>query len=332
MMQKMDRNIPWDIIIKRFKDEILPEEQAVLNAWLSDEQNNSMYKELENLWFSIVEEGMNCESNVDRLWAKMELRMKKNEPKIIQFSKTSFHWFSSVASVLVLVLLSLTGYMIIEKSQIANQKYTYTSLSGKSKVILPDGSKVWLNTESTLEYSASAWSKSRNVKLKGEAYFDVRKDTDSPFIVQSNGFDVKVYGTTFNVEARENEPEVSVSLLSGSVVVGNDLISKKIVPGETAVCTKSNGSIYTQKSDVAFAAMWANEFVHFERKSIKELTKYLSKWYGVTIILDPRIPNDQAYTFSIKHESLEEILRLMARTNPIRYSFDEKNSVRIMMK
>lgn len=328
----MDRNIPWDIIIKRFKDEISSEEQAMLDKWLADEKHVSIYNELEALWLSIVEGGINYQSNVDMLWAKMELRMKKNEPRLIKFSLRSFRWLSGVASVLVLVLLSLTGYMIADKYQADRMAYTYSSLNGKSKVILPDGSEVWLNTESTLEYSTSVWENTRNVKLKGEAYFDVKKDPNSLFIVKSNGFDVKVHGTTFNVSARENDPNVNVSLLSGSVVVEKDAVAQKIVPGETAICSKEEGRIYTKKNDVAFAAMWANESLHFERKSIKELSRYLSKWYGVEIILDPRISEDQAYTFSIKHEPLEEVLRLMARINPIRYSFDEKNIVKIKMK
>jgi transmembrane sensor len=330
-MQKMNRNIPWDIIIKRFKNEISLEEQAALDVWLADGKNMSVYNDLNSLWLSIVEEGTNYESNVDALWAKMELRMKKNEPKVIKLPQASFRWLSGVASILILTLLSLTGYMSV-KTYKSNLAYTYSSLTGKSKVMLPDGSQVWLNTESTLEYSTSIWNQTRNVKLKGEAYFDVKKDPDRPFIVKSNGFDVKVHGTTFNVAARENDPNINVSLLSGSVVVGNGVVSKTIVPGETAVCSKSEGSILTEKNDVLFAAMWANESIHFERKSIKELSKYLSKWYGVKIILDPLIPESQAYTFSIRHEPLEEILRLMARTNPIQYSFDEKNIVKIMHK
>ena len=257
--------------------------------------------------------------------------MRKDEAKVIKFSRASFQWFSGVACVLILALLSLTGYLSLEAYK-GEPVYTYSSLTGKSKVILPDGSQVWLNTESTLEYSASAWNRTRNVKLKGEAYFDVKKDLNHPFIVKSDNFDVKVHGTTFNVEARDNEPTINVSLLSGSVEVTNGSVSRQIVPGETAVCSKRNGTIQAEKGNVSFAAMWASESIHFERKSIRELSKYLSKWYGVKIILDSRIPEDQAYTFSIRHEQLEEILRLMARTNPIQYSFDEENIVRIMHK
>ncbi len=113
-MQKMDRNIPWDIIIKGFKHEISLEEQLDLERWLADEKNLFVYKDLQSLWLAIIEEGTTFESNVDTLWEKMELRMKKDEPRIIKFSQASFRWFSGVACVLILALLSLTGYISLE--------------------------------------------------------------------------------------------------------------------------------------------------------------------------------------------------------------------------
>lgn len=328
----MNKNIPWNIIIRKFKEEISSDEQAILNAWLVRQENQAVYLELKSLWLSVLSEGVGYKSEADVLWARMEQRMKKNEPRIIQLSASRFRWLSGVASVILLFLLSFSGYMTKEWYDASTVVQTYSSLNGKSKVILPDGSQVWLNTESTLEYTASVWNKTRNVKLNGEAYFEVQKDPDRPFIVKSQGVGIRVYGTAFNVEARENRSDVCISLLSGSVQIESIKMMKKIVPGEMAVCSKKEGEINTEKNDVGFAAMWAKESFHFERKSIKELTKYLSKWYGVKIILDPSIPENQAYTFSIKNEPLEEILRLMARTNPILYSFDEKNIVKIMKK
>ncbi|MBP8904824.1 MAG: DUF4974 domain-containing protein, partial [Paludibacteraceae bacterium] len=157
-------------------------------------------------------------------------------------------------------------------------------------------------------------------------------DKSRPFIVQSHGVDVKVYGTVFNVDAKDENAEVNVSLLSGSVAVSSGNDAKMIKPGEIAVCEKNTGRISVEKSDVKFAAMWAKESISFEKKSIRELSKHLSKWYGVKMILDPSIPEEQAYTFTITDEPFEEILRLMARINPIQYSFNEDNVVIITPK
>lgn len=328
----MEKNIPWDLIIARFKNDISPDNQEVLQQWLDSEKNQTIYIELQTLWLSLIKDGMAYKSDVDTLWTRMEARLNRNKPKEIRFTLNCFRWWSGVAVILLFLLCSFCGYVTHAWYHTNSIVQTYSSLNGKSKIKLPDGSEVWLNAGAEIEYTASAWDKARMVNLNGEAYFDVKKDPDCPFIVKSQGVSVKVYGTTFNVEARDSQKDVHVSLLSGSVSVESGNKTETIKPGETAVCTKYTDKISIQQSDVEFAAMWAKESVRFERKSIKELAKYLSKWYGVKMVLDPSIPEDQAYTFSIKNEPLEEVLRLMARTNPIRYSFDEKNVVSITNK
>lgn len=84
--------------------------------------------------------------------------------------------------------------------------------------------------------------------------------------------------------------------------------------------------------DVSISCLWAKESLRFEKKTIYELTGYLSEWYGMDIRLDPSLPTDQAYTFTITHESLEEVLCLIAKITPIEYVFDEDNTVRITRK
>lgn len=333
----MSKNIPWNSIIKTFKAEATVEEQETLAAWLAEADHASVFADLRTLWDTIQAEGETYESSADMLWRKMETRMNKKEPekesgkepKMVRFSRSTFRWASAAASVLVLLTLSFTGYITKEWYDMNRISQTYTALNGKSKVLLPDGSEVWLNAESSLEYKTTAWGRERSVRLHGEAFFEVAKDSNRPFVVKSQGFAVKVYGTRFNVEARDQDGDMNVSLLEGSVAVASANATRMIVPGEVATCSKNTGKIEVDKADVDFAAMWAKESVRFERKSIKELSKYLSKWYGVKIILDPAIPENQAYTFTIRHEPFEEILRLMARITPIQYSFDEKNVVRI---
>lgn len=328
----MNRQIPWDILIKKFKQEISTEEQALLDTWLTNEQHQTIYHEMQILWNTIVQEGLTYKSNADELWLQMEARMKSQEPRIVKITLNKLRWITVAASFLLILMLSFTGYVGKQWYQTNTITQSYSSLNGKSKVTLPDGSEVWLNAESRIEYSSKAWERERNVHLEGEAFFKVSKNPDRPFIVKSQGFEVMVHGTVFDVDARKKAEELNVSLLSGSVSVKSDQETKMILPGEMAVCSKNTGTIDVEKSDVEFAAMWAKESMRFERKSIKELSRYLSKWYSVKIILDPNIPEDQAYTFTVTSEPFEEILRLMARTNPIEYSFDEKNVVRIKKK
>ena len=307
-MVRRDKNIPWEVIIRKFKCEISEKEQAELDVWLADVENHDRFQSWQSLWLSIMEENMRYVSNVDALWKRMEERMRKAEPRMFKLSLRSFRLYIAAVAVLFFLLFSFAGYMTAEWYKASDAVLAYSSLNGKSRICLPDSTFVWLNAGSTLEYFVSRWTKERNVRLDGEAYFEVAADPDRLFVVEGGGVVVKVHGTVFNMKAREKQDHVDVSLLSGLVVVEN------------------------QTTDVSISCLWAKESLRFEKKTIYELTGYLSEWYGMDIRLDPSLPTDQAYTFTITHESLEEVLCLIAKITPIEYVFDEDNTVRITRK
>ncbi|MEY8485295.1 FecR family protein [Parabacteroides sp. ASD2025] len=331
-MERRDKNIPWKAIIRKFKYEISEKEQADLDVWLADEENHARFQSWQSLWLSIMEENMRYISNVDALWKRMEKRMKKAEPRVVKLPLRSFRMCTAVVAALFILLFSFAGYMTTEWYKASNTVLVYSSLNGKSRVCLPDSTLVWLNTGSTLEYFVSRWSKERNVRLKGEAYFDVSEDPERLFVVEGGGVVVKVHGTVFNMKAREKQEYVDVSLLSGLVVVENSGVSRNLNPGETAICKRNSPSIEKKTTDASIACLWTKGALRFEKKTIYELVGYLSEWYGMEIRLDPLLPTDQAYTFSITHEPLEEVLSLIAKITPIEYVFDEDNTVRITRK
>lgn len=331
-MERRDKNIPWKAIIRKFKYEISEKEQADLDVWLADEENHARFQSWQSLWLSIMEENMRYISNVDALWKRMEERMKKAEPRVVKLPLRSFRMCTAVVAALFFLLFSFAGYMTTEWYKASNTVLVYSSLNGKSRVCLPDSTLVWLNTGSTLEYFVSRWSKERNVRLKGEAYFDVSEDPERLFVVEGGGVVVKVHGTVFNMKAREKQEYVDVSLLSGLVVVENSGVSRNLNPGETAICKRNSPSIEKKTTDASIACLWTKGALRFEKKTIYELVGYLSEWYGMEIRLDPLLPTDQAYTFSITHEPLEEVLSLIAKITPIEYVFDEDNTVRITRK
>ena len=332
------KHIPWDIIIKHFKREASVDEEAQLNAWRAITENEDVFETLRILWLSIIKEGTEYVSHADKLWQRMNIRIngvKKDlnkKEKVIRVSLNKLRLISVAASIILTICFSFSWYLIKQSSNTNNIAQFYTTINGKSKVVLPDGSEVWLNSNSSLEYKTNFWNRERSVFLTGEAYFDVAKDDSRPFIVKNQGFRVKVYGTTFNVKAFENNNSMEVSLLSGSIDVSSANDVRMMVPGETAVCMKNTGKISVEKTDVNFIAVWAKDSIRFERKSIKELVKYLSRWYGVKFVLDSSISENQAYTFTVKNEPLEEILRLMAHIHLIKYSFDNNNQVTIYSK
>lgn len=205
---------------------------------------------------------------------------------------------------------------------------TYSTISGKSKVILPDGTEVWLHNNTTLSYNNDFGEKERRVSLDGEAFFSVTKNADKPFIVNADKLNVQVYGTRFNVECFSGKENILVSLLEGSVALYADEDRKTFLkPDQTGIYNKRLSSLSVEKDDVAYTASWATETVRFEGESLAQVCKYLSRWYNVEIEIDPQVSDNYAYTFTVREEPLEEILRLISRTNPVSYSFDGERKI-----
>lgn len=254
------------------------------------------------------------------------------QPKEVRIPLGRFRYAVAAAALGLLLSVSAGGYAFyrwVEASQIS---HTFRAMNGKSRVTLPDGTKVWLNADTKLTYESSFWSKERAVKLEGEALFEVMPDQEHPFIVKNYGFRARVYGTRFLFKARKELPQVHVALISGSVAVQSTGDEHFLNPGEGALCNRTTGDISVRQTDVMFHALWAGESIRIEGKSLPELVPTLQCWYGVKIRLDDTIGRNQAYTFTIHNEPLEEILRLMARIHPIEYAFDDKNQVTITNK
>ena len=309
-----------ETLYKFFDGKASREEKEAVRIWLesSPENEQELFKEREFFDAMILSGSTKV--------AGME---KKSRP----FYRTVLLEAIKIAAVFAITVASGTYFYKSEICKIGEAMNTITVPAGqRANLTLPDGTNVWLNARSEMRYPAVFTGNKREITLDGEAYFEVAADPDRLFVVEGGGVVVKVHGTVFNMKAREKQDHVDVSLLSGLVVVENHGVSRSLNPGETAVCKKSVPSIEKKTTDVSISCLWAKESLRFEKKTIYELTGYLSEWYGMDIRLDPSLPTDQAYTFTITHESLEEVLCLIAKITPIEYVFDEDNTVRITRK
>ena len=229
---------------------------------------------------------------------------KDEKPKSVPLWK----FWMAVSVATVLLVLSLTFSFLYNKTEYwtdSSCKLSYSSLSGKSKIILPDSSVVWLNSGSSLRYAVNF------------------------FVVSTSGVKVRVHGTRFNVNSYSKEENILVTLFQGSVSLEAGGQEAYLHPGERASVSKKYRTLDITSADMFYDSFWASESVRFEAKSLRYITRYLEKWYNVKIEVDPSIPDSQAYTFTIKDESLEVILRIMSRINPISYMFDGNDHVKI---
>jgi transmembrane sensor len=157
---------------------------------------------------------------------------------------------------------------------------------------LPDGSLAVLNAASSLTYSAGLVNNGKRVvKLTGEAYFEVAKDARHPFIVESNGQQVQVLGTHFNVNSYADEDVQRTTLLEGSVKVTSGNRSAVIAPGQQV--RLSNGALSTETVDVSQAVAWKDGLFNFNSSDIQNVMRQLARWYNVTVEYEGAIPKDK---------------------------------------
>ncbi len=333
----MKPKLPWDIIISKLRGTISEEDAIIFNNWLELDDNRQLFKQLEVVWENIQNKVANYEPDVEYYWTELSARIKADESgsTTSETSKSSTRYipikkiYRIVAAASVLLAITFSGAFYLGRNNFQNKStiQTYSSLTGKSKVTLPDGTEVWLHSNTTLSYNSNLKSDKREVDMQGEAYFCVKHDANRPFIVHSNGASVKVHGTKFNVNSYSISDNILVSLYEGSVsmkIANKDVVLK---PGEEGNYDKLNKILDVKIGDVDFAKSWTNDQLRFKDKNLRYVCRYLAKWYSVDIIIDSAIANNQSYSFTLQNESLEDVIRIMSRINSIEYKFDENNKL-----
>ena len=190
--------------------------------------------------------------------------------------------------------------------------------SGEYSLVLSDGSKVWLNSETTIKYPVKFIGKTREVFLSGEAYFDVQKDASRPFIVHNKRADVKVLGTSFNVMSYEDEEKAEITLVSGKVEVLKGKEAKRIMPGEQAKIGNEIEGIKVNKVDTRYYTSWREGVFYFDNANLYDLTRKLSRWYNVEFFFEDNSLKELRFSGAVtKYRSIDYLLDLIEKTNNV---------------
>lgn len=220
-------------------------------------------------------------------------------------------FYRIAAAVLLPILVSGLIYLTYENRNfrdIAGSGFKVSTTKGeRSQVILPDGSKVYLNAASSLIYSTSVTDKIRSVTLSGEAYFDVVHNPQKPFVVKTGVADIKVLGTSFNVCNYPNEDIVETSLISGSVEVIASNARIVLKPNEKASLNKKTKTLTISKTDLWFETAWRRGDLVFRSTTIQEVFERLEIYYGINIITHNKSP-EELFTGSFHDDTVNGIL------------------------
>lgn len=187
-----------------------------------------------------------------------------------------------------------------------------TPRGGQYKVILPDGTLVWLNASSSVRYPTAFHGKERKVEVKGEAYFEVVHNAQQPFKVVVNGVAVDVLGTHFNVNGYGDEAATRITLLEGSVKISKGLSSAMLKPGQQVMVAANNNIRFNNGVDVEEAIAWKNGLFWFNGVDLPGIMRQLSRWYDIEVQYEGDIPQRHFTGHVFRDLKLSEVLNILA--------------------
>ncbi|MEO6000347.1 MAG: FecR domain-containing protein [Chitinophagaceae bacterium] len=179
---------------------------------------------------------------------------------------------------------------------------------------LSDGSKVWLNSASSIRFPVAFYGKDRMVEVTGEAYFEVAKNPNKPFKVKLNGMEIEVLGTHFNVNAYADESIIKTTLLEGSVKITGANTSLLLSPGQQAGLVSNKKIELIKQVDMEEAVSWKDGYFHFKNASLQTVMRQLSRWYDVDVVYETKEPV-QFFGGDIERNlNLSQVLKILERS------------------
>lgn len=242
-----------------------------------------------------------------------------------------YRWTIRVAALLFLLLSTGYGvYYYSQRQMIMPDLVVAVEKGQKANLTLPDGSKVWINSDSKLSYGSRFNTRERVLNLEGEAYFEVAPDKDRPFVVQTGEIAVKALGTSFDVKSYPNEKDVSTVLMTGKVEVQSGSACLILEPNEKLVYNKTTRTM--GKSDITDALTysgWKDNTLSFQAETFENIACALERYYNTRIVFESESLKKYRFTGSPGNTSLESLLQILSLTSPL--SYEVKDSV-ILLK
>ena len=257
----------------------------------------------------------------------VEVREKEKKRRLIRLS-----YFMKVAAAVSLLLICSLGSYFVGKKQLFNSSQNGLPVvnrvimgkDSKGSVCLPDGTTVWLNANSMLVYPEHFATDKRQVRLEGEGYFEVMRNEDVPFLVETDGMVVNVLGTHFDVSDFKDRETVETTLLSGKVEVFLPGVSKGIIlkPNQKISCNKQSGNYKLADVNASDYIIWIGDKLVCTNEKLSTILHRMKHWYNMDIECRKGVPHDHRLSLTIRKESPEEILKLLSMISPIRYTIE----------
>ncbi|MGO4292343.1 FecR family protein [Chitinophaga sp. RAB17] len=316
----------WILLGKQFSGDISSTELSELETLLKSDPAAAASRELAaTVWQTPIQEMTAAHNSKESIWevVRPELHPHRHRHLLRRLVTTA-----AAAAVLVAAVI---GWQHIHLHNPVLQQLS-SAPGGKSRAVLPDGSIVWLNSNTQLHYEKNSFGKQyREITLSGEAFFDIAKSEGVPFIIHAGKINIQVLGTTFNVKAYTGDSTVSTTLVSGKIAVSFQGKTVVLQPEEKlTVPIIQQATVFQPKhlekdsSGQLPEISWLNNKLVFDNESFGDLAAKMSQWYGVTFHFES--PGLQQLRFSgiIDTESIDETLKMLQLSRPFNFQVSGK--------
>jgi len=349
-----------DAIIKYLTEDISSDELEFLRNWINESmENKELFNNLKNSWDFANQITGSIDYNPEKSFAKLKSKISGNKPKGLYPSITLFFRKYAAIGLLFLAIGVVISWLVKPSNPYYSNLSTVINapLGAKSVVSLPDGTRVWLNAGSTIEYRPDFGKDSRTVYLKGEAFFSVAKDKSKPFFVKTGLVVVKAIGTRFNVKAYPEEKTITTTLEEGRIEVetpvngnsGNRLQKIMLKPKEKIVYFKqadlpdtpnrpikqgipvdkgkksevNTQVVLTENVNTLLYTSWKDERWILESEPLGTLGLIMERRFHIVVIFAQEELKDYRFTGAIENEPLDQILNAFKLTAPLNYHINK---------
>lgn len=300
--------------------------------------NKSEYVKARNLITGLSYKGVEfSDDELNYLWKSLGIDKSGNSPYIISDRRKLINLISKVAAILFIPLL-LSSLWFFQKTNelqlfkeenikrlFATYNTVYSPLGGKTKAVLPDGSEVWLNSGSSIQYPLLSKDDYREVKLSGEGFFQVVKNPGKPMLVTTSGMQIKVYGTTFNVNAYDDQSVIETALVEGKISImkldenGKSIDTEiKMKPGELGRIFKDNNKIeIAEANNMDVYTGWVSGKYIFKNLPLYEILKRLEHIHNVEFDLEDKELGEYNFDATFTNQNIEGIMDIFALSLPL---------------
>jgi ferric-dicitrate binding protein FerR (iron transport regulator) len=306
--------ITW---LKKYQSEnISRAEFRELQKELKTYTNEELFPIIEKEWNDFESEKRLSPIESQQLFERIRQDIKSDATqKAVQ---VKINWTHIAASAVIFLLSSLSFFLYVDNKETALLEEREVILAAgkgeRASIVLPDGTTVRLNSETTLSYKQDFGKKERRISLSGEGFFEVKKDSKKKFIVNTEFLDVEVTGTTFNVYAYENKEFLEIALIGGSIItstVSPPFKTMSVLPNEKVIYNKMTGKMSKECSLNKLETAWLSNELVFRSESLGKVLKMVGRKYGVTFTSDNKIALNRTYTGVFDKEELVEIMAIL---------------------